>query len=311
MNRAAHPGGTFEYVHALHDAGIKRVLHRQFSAGGAQNDGTKLFDMLAQHPGTAHFVAGKLCRRFVGDDASATLVQQAADLFHAQWQAPDQIKQVLLLILQSSEFKNGWGNKMKRPALAAVSALRAMAADFTPRPDNTGTWTTSEEFISRLQAAGHRLFYWPAPNGYPDNQVAWSSTGSLGMTLRLLPRLLEMHQTNGSVSSPFLADVQAQTLATFDAANRTAANIIGYWCDRLLGFRPAQTYTAALDFFRQEAAATAPLDLVSDNTDDNGVPQHTGKWHLNPANQLSQHYTIARLRVAIGLILCSPEFLRR
>ena len=79
---------------------------------------------------------------------------------------------------------------------------------------------------------------------------------------------------------------------------------------RILGFRPAQTYTAALDFLRQEAAATAPLDLVTDAVD-NGVPQRTGTWHLNPANQLSQHYTIARLRTAIGLILCSPEFLRR
>lgn len=307
----AHPGGTFEYVQSLHDAGIKRVLHRQFAAGGGQGDGTKLFDMLSQHPGTAHFVAGKLCRRFVGDNASATLVQQAADLFHAQWQAPDQIKQVLSLILQSSEFKNGWGNKMKRPALSAVSALRALAADFTPRPDNTSAWTTSEEFISRLQAAGHRLFYWPAPNGYPDDQIAWSSTGSLGMTLKLLPRLLEMHQTNGSISSPFIADVQTQTLTKFPNDNdRTAANIIGYWCDRILGYRPTQTYNVAVDFFRQEAAATAKLDIVSDATDDNGVPQHTGKWHLT-TGQLSQHYTIARLRVAIGLILCSPEFLRR
>jgi uncharacterized protein (DUF1800 family) len=305
----ANPG-TFEFVQSLHDAGVKRVLHRNFSAGGGQNDGTQLFDMLAQHPGTAHFVAGKLCRRFVGDNASATLVQNAADLFRAQWQAPDQIKQVLLLILESDDFKNSWGTKMKRPATSTVSALRALAADFTPRPDNTSTWTTSEEFISRLQAAGQRLFYWPAPNGYPDNQIAWSSTGSLGMTLKLLPRLLEMHQTNGSVGSPFIADVQAQTLATFpNAADRTAAKIIGYWCDRILGFRPTQTYAVALDFFRQEAAATAALDIVTDQVD-SGVAQHTGKWHL-VTGQLSQHYTIARLRVAIGLILCSPEFLRR
>jgi uncharacterized protein (DUF1800 family) len=307
----SHPGGTFEYVHALHDAGIKRVLRRQFNAGGGQNDGTRLFDMLSQHPGTAHFVAGKLCRRFVGDNASAALVQSAADLFHAQWQAPDQIRQVLALILQSDEFKTGWGNKMKRPSGSAVSALRALVADFTPRPDNTGTWTTSEEFISRLQQAGQRLFYWPAPNGYPDNQIAWSSTGALGMTLRLLPRLLEMHQANGDVASPFLADVQAQTLAAFpNAADRTPTNIIGYWFTRILGCQPPQTWTTVLDFFRQEAPASAPIDLVTDNIDA-GVPQHTGTWHLNPANQLSRHYTIARLRVAIGMILCSPEFLRR
>ncbi len=305
-------GGSFEYVNALHDAGVKRVLHRNFSAGGAQGDGTTLFNMLAQHPGTAHFVSGKLCRRFVGDNASTALVQSVATIFQTQWQAPDQIAQALQAILQSSEFKTGWGNKMKRPASSAVSALRATGADFTFVPDNTATYTPTEEFLSRLQAAGHRLFYWPAPNGYPDNQTAWSSTGALGMTLKLLPRLLEMHQGESyNNANPFLIDVQGQTLAKFpNVADRTAANIIGYWCDRILGYRPEPTQTTVVDFFRQEAAATAPIDMVTD-TLSNGVAQRTGVWHLNPANTLSQHYTIARLRVAIGLILCSPEFLRR
>jgi uncharacterized protein (DUF1800 family) len=304
--------GTFEYVQSLHDAGVKRVLHRNFSAGGGQNDGTLLFDMLSQHPGTAHFVAGKLCRRLVGDNASSALVQSAADLFHQQWQAPDQIRQVLGLILQSNEFKTTWGNKMKRPAGSAVSALRATAANFTPVPDNTGTYTPTEEFLGRLQAAGQRLFYWPAPNGYPDNQIAWSSTGAFGLTLKLLPRLLEMHQSESYNNSyPFLIDVQGQTLAAFpNAADRTAANVIGYWCDRILGHRPEPTHGIAVDFLRQEAAATAALDLTTDSTD-GGQPQHTGVWHLSPPNTLSKHYTIARLRVAIGLILCSPEFLRR
>jgi uncharacterized protein (DUF1800 family) len=307
----ANPG-TFEYVQTLHDAGVKRVLHRNFSAGGGQNDGTLLFDMLSQHPGTAHFVAGKLCRRFVGDNASSALVQSAADLFHAQWQAPDQLKQVVALILQSSEFKTSWGTKMKRPAMSVVSALRATGANFTPVPDNTATYTPTEELIGRLQATGQRLFYWPAPNGYPDNQIAWSSTGALGLTMKLLPRLLEMHQTESYNNAyPFLIDLQGQTLASFpNPADRTAASIISYWCVRILGYQPQPTYTIAVDFLRQEAAATDALDLTTDSVD-NGQAQHTGVWHLNPANTLSKHYTIARLRVAIGLILCSPEFLRR
>jgi len=310
--------GTFEYVNAYHDAGVKRVLHRNFSAGGAQSDGITLFNMLAQHPGTAHFVAGKLCRRLVGDIASEALVQSAASLFQSAWDPSqpanqNQIAQVLALILQSDEFKSSWGTKMKRPALAAVSALRSTGADFTPVPDNTSTYTPAEEFMGRLQAAGHRLFYWPAPNGYPDNQVAWSSTGALGMTMRMLPRLLEMHQIESYNNGyAFLIDVQGQTLAAFpNAADRSAANIIGYWCDRILGYRPEPTHGVAVDFFRQEAAPTDALDLITDSTDNNGVPQHIGVWHLNPANTLSKHYTIARLRVAIGLILCSPEFLRR
>jgi uncharacterized protein (DUF1800 family) len=303
------PLGEFAYDNSTHDQGVKRVLARYFAAGGGQNDGTTLFDMLAQHPGTAHYVAGKLCRRFVGDNVPAALVQQAADVFHQEWQAPDQIAQVLRVILQSDAFKTGWGTKMKRPALSAVSALRATGADFTPVPDNSATYTPTEEFIGRLQAAGQRLFYWPAPNGYPDNQVTWSSTGPLGMTLKLLPRLLEMHQGESYDNTrPFLIDIQTQTLAAFpNAAERTAANLIGYWCDRILGYRPPATLAVAIDMLRQNAAATDPLDIVTDS-DDDGQPNHVGVWNLN---DLSRHYTIARLRTAIGLILCSPEFLRR
>lgn len=303
------PLGEFAYDDSNHDQAPKHILARYFDPYQGQGDGTLLFDMLAQHPGTAHYVAGKMCRRFVGDAPSAALVQSAASTFNQAWQAPDQIAQVLQVILQSNEFKNSWGTKMKRPAMAAVGTLRTLMADFTPKPDNTGTWTTTEEFVSRLQAAGHRLFYWPAPNGYPDVAAAWASTGTLGMTLKLLPRLLEMHQNQGyDNSQPFLADVQGQTLAAFaNEADRTAANIIGYWCDRILGYRPEPTHGIALDFFRQNAAATDALDIVTDHYTD-GQPDRTGTWD---ANNLSQHYTIARLRTSIALILCSPEFLRR
>jgi len=301
------PLGEFAYDDSNHDQAPKHILARYLDPYQGQGDGTLLFDMLAQHPGTAHFIAGKLCRRFVGDSPSSSLVQTVATTLAAAWQAPDQIAQALGVILQSNEFKNGWGTKMKRPAMAAVGALRTLFADFTPKPDNTSAWTPTEEFVYRLQGAGHRLFYWPAPNGYPDVAAAWASTGALGMTMKLLPRLLEMHQ-NQDNAQPFLADVQAQTLAAFpNADDRTASNIMSYWCDRILGYRPEPTHTIAVDFFRQNAAANDALDITSDNVD-NGVPSHTGTWDIN---DLSEHYTIARLRTAISLILCSPEFLRR
>jgi hypothetical protein len=139
---------------------------------------------------------------------------------------------------------------------------------------------------------------------------AWASTGAMGMTMKLLPRLVEMHQGSGyDNTQPFLADVEGQTLAAFaNPDDRTAANLIGYWCDRILGYRPEPTHGVAVDFLRQNAAATDALDIVTDATNDQGQPQHTGTWNLN---DLSKHYTIARLRTAIALILCSPEFLRR
>ena len=292
------PLGQFVYDSSRHDQGIKRILARYFQASQGQTDGIVLFDMLARHPSTAKHMAGKLCRRFVGANPSNALIDNVASVFQQSWQASDQIKQVMQVILQSAEFKTGWGTAMKRPALSAVSALRATGADFTLKPDNNGSiYTPTEEFRGRLQAAGHRLFYWPAPNGFPDDQVAWSSTGTLGMTLRMLPRLLEMHQTESyNDGYPFLVDVQGQTLAAFPANQRTAATVMGYWCDRILGYRPEPTYTVAVDMLRQNASAGDVLNLT------------TNSWN---ANNLSMHYTQARLRTAISLILCSPEFLRR
>ena len=305
---AGMPLGEFAYDSSTHDQGVKRILARYFPASQGQADGVTLFDMLARHPRTARHVAAKICRRFVGGNPSTALIDSAASVFNQAWQASDQIAQVLQVILQSSEFKNGWGSAMKRPALSAVSALRATAADFTPKPDYTTTYTPTEEFMGRLQAAGHKLFYWPAPNGYPDDPIAWSSTGTLGMTLKMLPRLLEMHQTESyNHAYAFLIDVHAQTLGAFATSQRTAANIIGYWCDRILGYRPEPVHTVAVDFLRQNVAATVALDLTTDGTE-NGHPSNTGTWNIN---NLSRHYTIARLRTAIGLILCSPEFLRR
>lgn len=302
------PLGQFAYDSSAHDQGVKRILARYFPASQGQADGITLFDMLARHPRTARHVVTKLCKRFVGSTPSTALIDSATTVFMQSWQTGNQIAQVLQVILQSAEFKSGWGTAMKRPAMSAVSTLRSTGADFTPVPDNTSTYTPSEEFMGRLQAAGHKLFYWPAPNGYPDDPIAWSSTGTLGMTLKMLPRLLEMHQIESYNNAyPFLINVHAQTLGAFAANQRTAANIIGYWCDRILGYRPEPTHTVALDFLRQNVSATTVLDLVTDGTD-NGHPANTGTWNLG---NLSQHYTIARLRTAIGLILCSPEFLRR
>ncbi len=303
----AEDDGTYVYRLDWHDRFNKYFLNRYFPQSQTDNgaDGRKVFDILAAHPGTAKFIARKLCRRFVGDNPGGALVDSVATVFQQNWQAPDQIAQVVGTILTSDEFKSSWGTKMKRPAMSAISALRGLGADFTPRPDNNGSvWSTTEEFMSRVQGTGNRLFYWPAPDGYPDTQQAWSGSSALGMTFRMLARIPEMHAVNGDNATPFLADVQAQCIALFpDPAQRTADTLINHWCDRLYGYRPEPTRTTVVNFLRQNAAANAPLDIVTDN--DNN---HTGTWNIN---DLSKHYTIARLRTAIALLLCSPEFLRR
>ncbi|HSE13322.1 MAG TPA: DUF1800 family protein [Rudaea sp.] len=304
----ANPG-NFEYVDSLHYNKVTTTfLNRYIGANTHQGAGFDIFNWLSIHPGVATFIATKMCRRLVGDNPPASLVTNVANVFLTNYQAPNQLQLTTQAILTSAEFLAGWGQKMKRPGGAMVGALRALGADFTPVPDldnpnpayQTNTWTTTDALIYALQSAGHRPFYWPAPNGYPDVQTAWASTGTLGMTLRMLAQIVETTQDRNVGGSPFIADVLGQTLAAIPlAADRTAANIAGLWCDRILGYRPANVYNAAVDFMRQDAQPTDSLDtaLASDT------------W--TGAGKLSLHYAQSRLRSMVALILCSPDFLTR
>lgn len=315
QNQADPNPGNFEYVDSLHYNKVTTTfLNRFISANSHQDAGENIYNWLSVHPGVATFIATKMCRRLVGDNASATLIAGVANVFLQNYAAPNQLQLTTQAILASSEFQNSWGQKMKRPAAALVGALRVLGADFTPVPDLDnpthvdGDWSTTSSILWALQSAGHRPFYWPAPNGYPDTQTAWSSTGTLGMTWRMLAYLLESTADRNVDGSAFIADVQAQTLSAIPVlANRTAANIAGLWCDRILGQRPSGVYGAAVDFMRQNAAATDALDLSADYTT-NGIPDRTGTWDITHP---SKHYTIARLRSMVAMILCSPDFLTR
>ncbi|MFC4821349.1 DUF1800 domain-containing protein [Dokdonella ginsengisoli] len=295
----ADDDGTFVYRSEWHDRRNKIFLGRYLPPDQpAMQDGFDVFDRLCAHPNTARHVVRKLCRRLVGDNPPSSLVDSAAALFTAQAGAADQIAQVVRAILVSDAFKNAWGGKVKRPFNSFAGALRALDADFTPTTrDYPDEWPTSDELASRLQQAGHRLFYWPAPNGYPDQASAWSSTGALAMSWKLLTRLTTVRQQVGYDDTyPYVADVVAQTNAAIAAGGRSANAVVGYWCDRILGSRPEPVRGKAVDFLRQNATADEALDLEHND------------W---AANDLKKHYTQDRLRSTVALILCSPDFFAR
>ena len=81
--------------------------------------------MLAAHPGTAKFIATKLCRRFIADNPTQTIVDQVADVLHVNWNQPNQIKLAMEVLLKSQEFLNTWGEKVKRPLAILVDTLSA------------------------------------------------------------------------------------------------------------------------------------------------------------------------------------------
>jgi uncharacterized protein (DUF1800 family) len=73
--------GTFLFRPGAHDNGAKRVLGQSLPAGGGEQDGVRVIDILSRHPSTARFIASKLARRFVSDEPPPALVERAAASF--------------------------------------------------------------------------------------------------------------------------------------------------------------------------------------------------------------------------------------
>ena len=80
--RTAAQGGGFFYNDKLHDKGEKIVLG--VTDPGRRRHRTtasKVLDILARHPSTAHFISQELAQRFVADDPPAALVDRMAQTF--------------------------------------------------------------------------------------------------------------------------------------------------------------------------------------------------------------------------------------
>jgi uncharacterized protein (DUF1800 family) len=174
--------GEFAYYEPWHDRFQKIVLgHSLQEYQPPLKDGNDVLDILAAHPGTAHYVCKKLCRRLVCDEPSDLLVKAAAKVFLDHRKEKDQLRQVTRFILQSADFRDTQNAKLKRPFELTVGMIRAFyhdnAADFEFIP--------GEDFFRQHAATGQRLFQWRTPDGYPDRKDRWSTTSSLTQRWRL------------------------------------------------------------------------------------------------------------------------------
>jgi len=262
--------GTFFFSKAGHDRFNKLVLGRYLPPDPApQEDGRAVLDLLAYHPGTARFVCRKLCRRLVGDHPSEALVQSAAEVFLAQRNAPDQIKHVVRAIALSEEFRLTWGDKLKRPLEAILSAVRALEVDLTRFPDS---------FLWYLEMAGQPPFGRRPPDGYPDHKEAWSHTMSLLSRWNFSQALAQDWIADDDGRLRLAVEVRAQTPLGLVTANV----LTDYWVDRVLG-RPLE--------------ATDRQALVQFLAGDYG-----------PDDELPEDHLAWRLPGMVALILMSPEF---
>jgi uncharacterized protein (DUF1800 family) len=162
--------GRFVYVESWHDGYQKRVLAHDFQEfAPPMADGRRVLDLVAAHPATARFVCAKLCRRFIGEAPPPRVVAAAVAAWTKAERAPDQIAQVVRVILLSPEFAAATGSKVRRPLALAAAFARATAIDLVP---TEGLW-------NELANGGQRLFGWPPPSGLPDDNAYFLGANSM------------------------------------------------------------------------------------------------------------------------------------
>jgi uncharacterized protein (DUF1800 family) len=168
--------GTFRYNSASHDTQAKQFLGSGVfapmtiparTAANGQQDFQDILDILAVHPKTALFVATKLCKRFIGDNCPQGIINAVRDTYlnPANPQGIGDIKAMLRTMLTPNNIYSA-PLKYKRPFHLFISTIRAMGP--LASINTTGTIRT------QLTKAGHALFSWGPPDGYPDTTEYWS-----------------------------------------------------------------------------------------------------------------------------------------
>jgi len=268
--------GEFQYRADWHDTGSKRVLGLDIPANlPALEDVRRVFDRLAEHPGTAGFISAGLCRRLVSDDPPQALIDRVAAVFSANTSSAEQLKLVVREILLSPEFSTTFDEKIKRPVELIVAAMRKTNPDFIlpVGEDFTGT------FFWLLYGTGHTPFEWRLPTGYPETSEHWIGSNAFVMGWRMINFLSNADDDTGN----YFFD----TVAATPTGRRSAAQIADYWIDRCLGreMSPADR-SVIIEFMAQGHLDSIDLNLAGDESVQN------------------------RLRTMVAMILSSPDAFR-
>jgi uncharacterized protein (DUF1800 family) len=176
------------YDPAVHATGKVKVLG--FSHANSAKDGrpaTQAYlKYLAHHPLTADRIARRLCVRFVSDTPSKSLVSAVSKAYLSHGTA---IKPTLLALVDHPEFAASAGAKVRTPIDDYVATVRALGITL-------GKPTTGDSFANAMHwqysDAGQSPYAWPAPNGFPEVNAAWTSAGRI-LTSFSLHRDLAAH----------------------------------------------------------------------------------------------------------------------
>ncbi|NOY67763.1 MAG: DUF1800 domain-containing protein [Gammaproteobacteria bacterium] len=162
--------GEFIFRSTIHDNNAKTVLQNTITSNGGQTDGIQVLDILATHLSTAQFISTKLCRRFISDQPDEATINTVTTAFI---NSNGDIKDTLRALFASNAFQNTSDLKLCRPTEYLAGVIRSLAPDTNYPTDNGILFATAQSILGQLP------FNWPTPDGYPDQQTYWGSTGGL------------------------------------------------------------------------------------------------------------------------------------
>jgi uncharacterized protein (DUF1800 family) len=172
-----HP--EFVFAQFMHDSGEKTVLGHKIPAGGGEQDGLAVIDILARHPSTAKFISLQLARHFVADNPPQALVDRMALTFT---KTDGDLRAVMETMFHSPEFfsEGAWQARMKSPLEMAAGTLRALGGEVTD------AWT----LVQKIADMGQALYAKLEPTGYPDVAETWLSAAALTARLNFAASLV-------------------------------------------------------------------------------------------------------------------------
>ncbi|EIJ36166.1 DUF1800 domain-containing protein [Thiothrix nivea] len=210
----------FFFNAAQHNSSNKVFWGNNIPAGGV-DEGERVLDILARHPSTAHYICSKLVTQFVSDQLVNSLQERCTETFLAQAAAPDQIAQVLRVILTSPEFyaTANINSKVKTPLEFVVASARAV--------DAQGTYADLPAVLKRM---GMDLFQCPVPTGYSDTGDDWVSPVALQERVRFV-NLLANARTGVSYVDTNLFKAKGSVTAESIASDLLNWTIGGYYAE--------------------------------------------------------------------------------
>jgi uncharacterized protein (DUF1800 family) len=269
--------GTFLFRPGAHDNGAKRVLGQSLPAGGGEQDGVRVIDILSRHPSTARFIATKLARRFVSDEPPPALVERAAATFR---DTDGDVRRVVVTIVTSPEFfsAEAYRAKIKTPLEVVASSVRALDGELAP-PGAAGAQQLGGglALAQQVNKLGEPLYQQQPPTGYPDVAEAWVNTGAL---------LNRMNFALGLTANR-VPGVRVDLSRAVGSADRR---------------KPEQVLDALLRSVLQGQATSQTRSVLAAQLDDPEITRAT-RDDRGPAN--------TDVEKLAALVLGSPEFQRR